>query len=144
VGTDLDRYDCPVALIGDWLTQPKHHNLLIRVAVREAEAWVLADRDSFANFLGINIVKVPQDVEALLNPKTTLIQLARESRRRQLRDDICPRPGSTSKVGPNYNARLGSFVNESWNPTVARLNSRSLDRTINCLVVFRPQWPVPA
>ena len=50
VGTDLDRYDCPPALIADWLTHPKHHNLLIRVAVREAEAWVLADRESFATF----------------------------------------------------------------------------------------------
>src|SRR6266851_2194826 len=53
VGTDLDRYICPSALIDDWLTHPKHHNLLIRVAVREAEAWVLADRHAFAEFLGI-------------------------------------------------------------------------------------------
>src|SRR5487761_73737 len=142
VATDLDRYDCPLALIGDWLTQPKHHNLLIRVAVREAEAWVLADRDSFANFLGINIGRVPQDVEALPNPKAKLIELARESRKRRLRDDICPRLHGTSKIGPNYNACLGRFVSESWNPTAARLNSRSLDRTINCLVAFRPQWPV--
>jgi hypothetical protein len=92
VGTDVDRYECPPALINDWLTKPKHHNLLIRVAVREAEAWVLADRDSFANFLGIRAVTVPDDVEALPNPKATLIQLARRARKKQLRDDICPTP----------------------------------------------------
>src|SRR2546429_1384171 len=40
VGTDLDTYECPAALIGAWLQTPKHHNLLVRVAVREAEAWV--------------------------------------------------------------------------------------------------------
>lgn len=142
VATDLDRYDCPPALINDWLRQPRHHNLLIRIAVREAEAWVLADRDGFARFLGINIARVPHDVEALPDPKATLIHLARESRRRQLRDDICPRPHSTSKIGPNYNTRLGIFVNEDWNPDLARLNSRSLDRTINCLAAFRPQWAV--
>src|SRR5712692_6857595 len=73
VGTDLDRYECPSALIDDWLTHPKHHNLLIRVAVQEAEAWVLADRDSFANFIGINVTRVPDDVEALPNPKEALI-----------------------------------------------------------------------
>lgn len=144
VGTDLDSYECPSALIGDWLTHPKHHNLLIRVAVREAEAWVLADRDTFANFLGINVTRVPADVEAVPDPKKALIQLARRSPKKQLRDDICPPPNSTRKIGPNYNARLGSFVSESWNPTVARLNSRSLDRAIIRLVAFRPQWAVSA
>jgi hypothetical protein len=144
VGTDLDKYECPLALINDWLAQPKHHNLLIRVAVREAEAWTLADRDSFASFLGINVERVPADVESLPNPKETLIQLARESRKRQLREDICPRPKSTSKIGPNYNPRLCSFVAESWNPAVARLNSPSLHRTMNRLSDFRPRWVVPA
>ena len=136
VGTDLDEYECPPALISDWLTQAKHHNLLVRVAVREAEAWVLADRDCFANFLGINVSRVPEDVESLPNPKEALIQLARTSRRRQLRDDICPPLKSTRRVGPNYNARLGSFVSGSWDPTVARLNSGSLDRTINRLLSY--------
>lgn len=144
VGTDLDKYECPSALIDDWLTRPRHHNLLIRVAVREAEAWVLADKDGFSNFLGINVARIPEDVEGLPDPKETLIQLARSSRRKQLRDDICPHPSSTSKVGPNYNARLGSFVQEMWRPSVARSNSRSLDRTMDRLVSFRPEWTVPA
>lgn len=143
VGTDLDRYDCPPNLIDDWLTRPKHPNLLIRVAVREAEAWVLADRNSFASFLGINVAMMPQDVEALSNPKEVLIELARRSRKKQLRDDICPPQNGTSKVGPNYNARIGSFVSESWDPSVARLNSPSLDRAVLRLVAFRPQWATP-
>lgn len=144
VGTDLDRYECPSALIDDWLTHPQHHNLLIRVAVREVEAWVLADRDGFANFIGIKVAKVPDDVEALPNPKEALIQLVRGSRKKQVREDICPPHNSTRKIGPNYNARLGSFVTESWNPANARLNSRSLDRAIDRLITFRPQWAIPA
>jgi hypothetical protein len=144
LGTDLDTYECPSALIDDWLTSPKHHNLLIRVAVREAEAWVLADRNSFANFIGVGVANIPPDVEALVNPKEVLIQIARNSRKKQMRDDICPRPNSTSKIGPNYNACLGSFVSENWNPGAARLNSRSLDRTINRLIAFRPKWTIPA
>jgi hypothetical protein len=143
VGTDLDKYPCPSALVDDWLTHPRHHNLLLRVAVKEAEAWVLADRDNFANFIGVSASRLPGDVEALPDAKNTLIALVRTSRKKQLRDDICPPPGSTSKIGPNYNARLGSFVSESWNPEGARLGSRSLDRTMKRLVVFRPQW-VPA
>jgi hypothetical protein len=143
VGTDLDTYECPAALIDDWLRYPKHPNLLICVAVREAEAWVLADRSGFASFLGINMANIPIDIEALTNPKESLIQLARRARKRQIRDDICPRSSSTSKVGPNYNARLSGFVAESWSPTAARLNSRSLDRAMNRLASFRPQWTVP-
>jgi hypothetical protein len=144
VGTDLDNYECPSALIADWLTYPKHHNLLIGVAVREAETWVLADRDSFAEYVGVDVSRVPSDVEALPDAKDELIKLVRKSRKKQLRDDICPSPKSTSKVGPNYSARLGSFVSESWNPAVARLRSRSLDRAMNRLVEFRPQWAVSA
>lgn len=144
VGTDLDTYECPSALIDDWLASPKHHNLLIRVAVHEAEAWVLADRNNFARFIGVGVANVPVDVEALPNPKEVLIQIARNSRKKQVRDDICPSPKSTSKIGPNYNARLGSIVSENWNPAAARLNSRSLDRTIDRLIAFRPVWGVPA
>jgi len=143
VGTDLDRYACPPALIADWLAEPKHHNLLIRVAVQEAEAWVLADRQGVATFLGISVAKIPENVEALPKPKEALIELARTSRKRQLRDDICPLPHSTSKIGPNYNARLGGFVRQSWNPNVARLRSPSLSRTIDRLTAFRPQWAIP-
>ena len=144
VATDLDQYDCPPALIDDWLAHPKHHNLLIRVAVHEAEAWVLADREGFASFLGITAARIPEDVEALAKPKETLIQLARASRKRYIRDDICPLPSSTSRIGPNYNARLGGFVSQSWNPTAARVRSPSLDRTIDRLISFRPEWAIPS
>jgi hypothetical protein len=86
------------------------------------------------------VVVVPEDVEALIDPKEALIQLARRSRKRQVREDICPPRNSTSRIGRNYNARLGRFVSESWNPNVARLRAPSLHRTINRLVEFCPQW----
>lgn len=144
VGTDLDQYECPPVLIADWLYAPKHPNLLIRVAVREAEAWVLADRDGFAKFLGIRAVLIPPDVEALPNPKETLIGLARRSKRKNLRDDLCPRAGTTSRIGPNYNGQLAHFVSETWNPHAAKLNSNSLKRTMDRLTAFRPTWAHPA
>jgi hypothetical protein len=44
--TDLDRGPCASALIGEWLPSPipKHPNLILRVAVQEVEAWLLAAR----------------------------------------------------------------------------------------------------
>lgn len=142
VGTDLDQYECPPALIDDWIHPPKHHNLLIRVAVREAEAWVLADKDNFANFLGIRASLVPDDVEGLVDAKHELIQLAQRARSRELREDICPPHGSTRKVGPNYNPRLVSFVQQRWSPTVARTRAHSLAHAMECLSSFNPRWPV--
>jgi hypothetical protein len=142
VGTDLDACECPPVLITDWLQQPKHHNLLVRVAVREAEAWVLADRDNFASFLGIRSALVPDDVENIPDPKRQLIQLARRARRRELREDICPPVNSTRTVGPNYNSRLSAFVQQQWDPNAARARATSLARTIDRLIAFRPIWPV--
>ena len=140
VGTDLDKYDCPAALIEDWLLRPRHHNLLLRVAVREAEAWVLADKDNFARFLGIRSTKIRDDVEDIEDPKAELIKLASSARQRVLREDICPPPRSTRRVGPNYNARLAAFVQQIWDPDAARQRAPSLDRTMDRLVKFRPVW----
>jgi|SRR5579862_5459621 len=140
IGTDLDRYACPAALIQDWLLQPKHHNLLLRVAVREAETWVLADKENFAGFLGVRPALIREDVESIPDPKSELIQIARRARRRELREDICPPPGSTRRVGPNYNARLSAFVQQLWDPNEARKRATSLARTIDRLIGFLPAW----
>lgn len=141
VGTDLDTYECPAALVQEWLTRSKHDNLLICVAVREAEAWVLADRENFARFLGIRAGLVPDQVETIPDPKRKLVDLARRARSRELREDLCPPPNSTRKVGPNYNPRLAAFVHRSWNPNTAKKNAASLARAIDRLVSFRPLWP---
>ena len=141
VVTDLDDHECPQALIDNWLTSPKHHNLLIRVAVREAETWLLADGNNFARFLGIRSALMPTNVESLPQPKEALVNLARCSSRRTVRDDICPKQNSTSKVGPNYNGRLSLFVQNIWEPLNASQNSASLQRTIERLSHFEPVWP---
>ena len=48
--TDLDKSECPIALLEQWLTVPRNSNLLFRVAVREVESWLLADRVNFSTF----------------------------------------------------------------------------------------------
>jgi hypothetical protein len=137
--TDLDMGECAPTLIKKWLSVPIHHNLLFRVAVREVESWVLADRDRFAKFLGIRKTLVPENVDAIDDPKKCLINLARKSKR-NLREDIVPTEGSTAKQGPDYNGRLASFVKEFWNPQEAMHNSPSLERTIRAVENFQPEW----
>jgi hypothetical protein len=136
--TDLDRSECPLILINEWLSFPKHPNLLFRIAVREVEAWILAHRTSMASYLGITPNKIPLPVEEIPDPKQLLINLARKSRYRVLREAIVPKEGSSAQQGPDYNGKLIHFVINSWDSKIAASNSPSLKRTIEVLSLFNP------
>jgi hypothetical protein len=138
--TDLDAYPCSSALIAEWLPVPQHPNLLLRIAVREVESWVMAHRKEFARFMKVPLWRVPSEPDTIPNPKAAMIALARESRSRDIREDIVPPAGSTRKVGPNYNGRLGAFVARHWAPREAAEHSPSLARTWERLSVFSPTW----
>jgi len=141
--TDLDRGQCAPALMDQWLPQPRHANLIFRVAVRAVEAWLLGHRGALASFLGIRESLVPQDVDGLADPKGTLIRLAGPSRYSRRREAIVPRKGSTARVGPDYNACLSEFVTAHWDAGEAARSSPSLERALRRLRDFRPAWPPP-
>ncbi|MEZ2224858.1 hypothetical protein [Microcoleus sp.] len=138
--TDLDNADCPLVILSEWLTQPKHPNLLFRIAVKEVEAWLLAHREAFAKFLGISVDLIPADVDKISDPKQVLINLAKKSKKRELREGIVPDRNSTTKIGKDYNGQLIQFVNESWQVASAQTNSPSLQRAMNVLINFQPTW----
>ncbi len=102
---------------------------------------MLACRGSFAKFLGVPEDKIPVDVDDIPNAKAFLINLARKSRKKELRLDIVPREGSTAKVGHDYNGRLIYFVENFWKPDVAKEVSPSLRRTMEALDNFQPDFP---
>jgi hypothetical protein len=138
--TDLDRYACPRKLISDWLRVRKHPNLLFRVAVREIESWLLADRTNLSRFLGIAERTVPANPDDLMDAKASLVVLGRKSRSGLIRDSISPRRGSTAKQGPAYNTCLSGFIRDHWDFRSASRNSPSLERTIDRLDGFCPIW----
>ncbi|MGA3099430.1 MAG: hypothetical protein ABSF25_23500 [Bryobacteraceae bacterium] len=141
--TDLDVCECPASLIADWLTAPQHPNLLFRIAVREVESWLLADTVNLSRFLGVPEREMPSDCDNLADPKAEIIELARRSRIRAIRDGIVPKRGSTAKQGPDYNGLLGLFVRGGWDLKAAAAGSPSLARTICRLTVFNPAWTLP-
>ena len=136
VVVDLDQdADCAPPFRAAWLLRPAPL-MCFRVAVREIEAWLLADRMRIAKFLAVDSRKVPTDVEAISDPKHAVLQLARSSRRKGIRQDMVPRPGSGREVGPAYNSRLIQFVNDrrnGWRPGVAAQSSESLHRCLRRL-----------
>lgn len=132
--TDLDRADCAPGLIEDWLAgRSREASFLFRVAVREVEAWLLADQAGIAKFLGIETVLVPTDVEALSDPKRALIELSRRSSRRELRRGLVPAEGSTAQVGPSYVDLVADFAEKGWSPDRARKGAPSLEAAIVAL-----------
>ena len=139
--TDLDQHLCATSLIDEWLVEPKQGNLLFRVAVREVEAWLLADTGGLSRYLAVGPNLFPANPESLADPKGTLIEVARKSRSAALRDGIVPKRGSSAKQGPDYNGCLVRFVEELWDINSASTRSPSLARTASRLAAFRPTWP---
>ncbi len=135
---DLDSNPCAPRLIGHWLPNGPHRNLILRIAVREVEAWLLADAAGFAQTLGIAAHLVPAQPENLSDPKRTLVDTCRRSRLSALRRDVLPLHPSDAQ-GPGYNDRLGKFAQNAWRPEAARAAAPSLDRAMRAIESFR--WP---
>jgi hypothetical protein len=110
--------------------------MCFRVVVRAIESWLLADRARIARYLGVSKAIVPDDPDALDNPKQHLINLARRSRRRAILDEIVPRQTSGRIVGPLYTSWVIEFASNlegGWRPRVAAERSQSLRRCIGAL-----------
>ena len=141
---DLDHdCDCAPPCVQQWLPNPSPH-MCFRVAVRAAEAWLLADREQMAQFLGIGVAQMPDNPDDLDDPKQELINLARRSRRRGIRNEIVPREGSGRVVGPLYTTRMIEFVQDEiggWRPSRTLRVSGSLARCIARLRRFGANVP---
>ncbi len=127
--------ECAPALRTLWLPDPAP-NMFFRIAVREVEAWLLGDQERIAAFLNVALSKIPENPEILDDPKQFMIELAANSRRREIREDMMPRPGSGRKIGPAYSSRLIEFATDrqsGWRPEVAARNSDSLNRCLRRL-----------
>jgi hypothetical protein len=130
---DLEQHPCAPKLIADRLGSKRHTNLVLRLSVRMSESWLLADRAEIAKFLGVPHAAIPSDPEALPNPKQTLVNIARRSRLRRIRDSIVPEGNSLRLVGIDYMQTLSRFAANHWDPERASGNSSSLKKALQRL-----------
>jgi hypothetical protein len=123
------EFKCPPEVVEKWL--PHRNNLMIfRVVVREIESWIMADRENLAKFLQVNIEQIPLKPENEYDPKQKLINIARKSRSKAIRDSLVPKQNSTAQVGRLYNFEMKRFIRDYWSLENARANSSSLDKCI--------------
>lgn len=139
--TDLDREPCPTALTSSWLPGGIPANCLLRIAVREVEAWLMADTEGFAQALAVRTAWIPDQVDALADPKSEVLRLSRKSSKSSIRRDVPPQPGRPASIGPGYNDLLRDFVKDTWDPVRAALKSPSLARSLQRMERFRPHLP---
>ena len=126
---DTDGH-CALELVRTWLPPNSPRRLILRLAVTEAECWLLADRQGFAEFLGVPVAKVPGRPEEETDAKRVVLTLARRSRHRTMRDEIVS-PRDRVKPGAGYNLHLASFARGQWSAERAAAASPSLQRAIN-------------
>ena len=128
---DTDRA-CAVEMRAKWLPDGIHQSFLLRLAVCEADSWVLADRAGFAKAFGVSMAAVPRKPEALADAKREVLRLAVRSSRRVIRDEV-PAVGEATRPGSGYNQHLCAFVRETWNAANAAQHAPSLARAIKAL-----------
>ena len=133
---DLDNdAACVPRVLPLWLPQPARL-MRLRVVVRELEAWLLADPDRISKFLSVPAAEIPADPDTVPDPKLTMVELARKSRRKAIREDMVPHAGSGQPVGPAYTSRIIEFIQHAdvgWRPGVAAVNSDSLRRCVSAI-----------
>ena len=138
---DLDVKECAPSLVQELFPHGMHPNMIFRIAVREVEAWLLADAETFSKFTRISEALIPSKPDELPDPKQTLINLVRGKALKRIRDAVVPLPGSTAPIGRDYNSTLAEYVETMWRPDIARAHSPSLHKAMLALESFQPKWP---
>jgi hypothetical protein len=137
---DLNNdYKCPPELIRNCLPSPSK-NMLLRIAVREVESWLIADRDRMASYLGIPVVHIPFNPDSEPDPKQVIVNLARRSKFSDMVKDIVPKQESMRRVGPAYTSRLLAYAEKLWRINIAARSSESLNRCIRAIRSYVASW----
>lgn len=141
---DLDHdAECAPGLVTQLMPAPSTY-MCLRVAVRQIEAWLLADRSGIADLFQVPVEIVPADPETLPDAKAAVVQLAQRSRSRRFREDIVPAPNTSAKVGPGYTARMIEFATNIWRPRAAADSCASLASCLRAVERWKesPKAPI--
>lgn len=123
---------CALELVRRWRPAGAPPSLLLRLAVAEAESWLLADSSGLAAYLDIPEKKIPVNPDTSADPKLEVLKLAKRSRRREIRQEVVS-SRNPDRPGVGYNLHLGRFAAQHWDPLRAGDRSPSLARTIHRL-----------
>ncbi|MBV9506846.1 MAG: hypothetical protein JO323_17775 [Acidobacteriia bacterium] len=138
VQRDLDDdAECAPELLQK-LAPDRSRGFCMIIPVRQTESWLIADQAGLADYLKVPASRIPGEPETLPDAKVALVDLARRSRSREIREGMVPGPNSGRKVGAAYTALMQQFIVESWNPRGdAKHRAPSLAKLMFRLSAFR-------
>lgn len=122
--------ECPVELVARLTADigELSPSFLLRIAHPMTEAWLLADRDGFADYFKVRRHDLPVSPETLPHPKQAVLSLCAGSRSRDIRHDVVTKEG---KTGPLYVQRINEFAKTRWSVESASAISDSLRRAVD-------------
>ncbi len=122
---------CPVELRNRLLKSVEENpRFSLRIAHSMIEAWLMADRQGFADYFQLSVDKVPLEPESLTHAKRSLLTLCDQSRSRALRGEMVT---ERNEIGPLYVMHLNTFASTTWDVEKAADNSDSLRRALAAL-----------
>jgi hypothetical protein len=130
---------CPVDLLQQWWpASDRHARMLVRLAVTEAESWVLADHDGMHAGFKVPFSRLPDAPEELDDPKAYLLHLVHRFAPASLRREMVEvdRAGQPRR-STGYATHLQQFVAQVWDPALAAQRAPSLNRAMSRLAA----WP---
>lgn len=143
---DLDNNYCPPILKEELLNtvDQKEEDFIFNVAVDEGEAWLFADRDHFASYIGVSVDQIPECHQTKLSGRKFVVEIDSPMKSSLLlthkislqsnKDDIIKRIGVNNPKekckGAEYNSAIVPFIERYWNVEIARKKSDSLDRMV--------------
>jgi len=142
---DSDR-ECPVELLQRWLRpKERHERMLLRLAVTEAESWVLADHAGMLERFRTPVSRLPAEPDTLEDPKRTLLHLVHRHAPAVLRREMVEldRAGQPRRAS-GYAAHLSAFAAQVWQPARAAARSPLLGRALERLGDWRRLVTAPA
>ncbi|MBN7761717.1 hypothetical protein JYP52_11250 [Nitratireductor aquibiodomus] len=141
--TDLDSAKCAPSLRRSWIDsskveEPLPDGMHFNIAVKEVEAWLLADHENLKAYLGVRGNKIPRDTQ-MDNPKEFLLQYVRRFGNRKAKEELLPK--GAAPIGLGYNRYLGQFVEEHWDFESAAERNESLQRALTRIKAVRMKAP---
>lgn len=120
---------CAAQLVSRWRPKNAPASFVLRLAVKEAESWVLADREALARFFAVAENVIPHRPDESSDPKRVVLALARRSKYRMIREEVVSRL-DPARRGTGYNLHLANFVRDHWSAARASAHSPSLARAV--------------
>ncbi|MBN1927821.1 MAG: hypothetical protein JW798_18455 [Prolixibacteraceae bacterium] len=140
---DLDDKDCAPVIINQYFKgNIKNTQFILNIAIDEVEAWLMADRENFANYYRVPITSIPEpklyrtiksSFYEMYFPYKSSLFMVKEiiplSKIKEFKEQMIP--SSNAKKGKEYNTALTPFIKNHWNIKNAMNHSDSLYRMIN-------------